>query len=64
MYSTEGIHSTSPRSAIGVYVSHGENVKLHGVASKCDYLVNKYFKSTEWYWSIRMDKNKVIGVTM
>ena len=55
--STEGINNASPRSGIGVYVSQDENVKVHGVALKCGYLVNKYSKSTEWYWSVYMDKN-------
>ena len=51
------MNSASPRSGIGVYVSQGKNVKVHGVALKCGYLLKKYFKSMEWYWSVCMDKN-------
>ena len=45
---TEVIKSVYPISGIGVYFSQGENVKVHGVALKCGYLMKKYLKSTEW----------------
>ena len=44
-------------SGIGVYAFQGENVKVHGMALKCVYLVKKYIKSTDWYWSVCMGKN-------